>query len=83
MESFVPFGGLFPSPSDLEGSLSCSYYCVPHCHQCEGFRQDGVAASGQKFSASFPGSCQSFPPWLHLAKPLNTKVCAVALIYLN
>ncbi|XP_028792679.1 protein SMAX1-LIKE 8-like [Neltuma alba] len=79
MDSFVPFGGLFPSPSDLESPLSCSYYSIPHCLQCgERFRQDAVAASEEKFSVSFPDSCRSFPPWLRTpdlgsAKPLNTK----------
>ncbi|KAI9102183.1 hypothetical protein K1719_023693 [Acacia pycnantha] len=80
MDSFVPFGGLFSSPSDLEGPLSCSYYCVPHCHQCgERFRQDGIAASERKIPASFPDSRQSLPPWLQppelgSAKPLNMKI---------
>ncbi|KAI9075363.1 hypothetical protein K1719_042675 [Acacia pycnantha] len=52
MDSFVPFGGLFSSPSDLEE---------------------------RKIPASFPDSCQSFPPWLPppelgSAKPLKMKI---------
>lgn len=82
MDSFVPFGGFFSSPSDLKGQLNGSYYCIPHCHQCsERCEQEVLPAPKERFSASAADPYQSnLPPWLQIAElgitnGLNAKVC--------
>lgn len=90
MDSFVPFGGFFSSPSDLKGPLNSSFYCVPACHQCgERCEQEVPAASKERFSASVADPYQSnLPPWLQIAefgtaKGLNAKVCSTKIDPLN
>ncbi|XP_019415403.1 PREDICTED: protein SMAX1-LIKE 6-like isoform X2 [Lupinus angustifolius] len=75
MNSFVPFGGFFSSPSESKGSLNGSYYCVPSCHQCgERCEHEVPAASKERFSASAPDPCHSnLPPWLQIAEFGKTK----------
>ncbi|CAL0304745.1 unnamed protein product [Lupinus luteus] len=75
MNSFVPFGGFFSSPSESEGPLNGSYYCVPSCHQCgERCDQEVLAASKERFSASAPDPYHSnLPPWLQIAEFGTTK----------
>ena len=86
MDSFVPFGGFFSSPSDWKGPLNGSFYCAPHCHQCdERCEQDVLAASKERFSTSAVDPCQAnLPPWLQIAefgtaKGLNVKVCSTRI----
>lgn len=83
MDSFVPFGGLFSSPSDLKGPLHGSYYCVPRCLQCgESCVQEVLPASNERLSALPVDPYQSdLPPWLRAAdlgvtKGLRDKVCS-------
>ena len=83
MDSFVPFGGFFSSPSDLKCPLNGSYYCVPYCHQCgERCEQKVHNVSKEIFSASAVDPYQSnLPPRLQsaehgMAKVLNIKVCS-------
>ncbi|XP_028784040.1 protein SMAX1-LIKE 6-like isoform X1 [Neltuma alba] len=77
MDSFVPFGGLFSSPSNLKGPLHGSYYCVPRCLQCGGSCvQEVLPASNERLSADPYQS--NLPPWLGTAdlgitKGLNGK----------
>ncbi|KAK4277821.1 hypothetical protein QN277_015757 [Acacia crassicarpa] len=80
MDSFVPFGGLFSSPSDLKGPLQGSYYCVPRCLQCgESCVQEVLPASNERLSALAADPYHSdLPPWLRAAhlgitKGLNDK----------
>lgn len=74
MDSFVPFGGFFPSKSDLKSPLNGSFCCLPHCHQY------GEKCEHEVFSASVADPYQSsLPPWLQItefgtAKGLNVKV---------
>lgn len=73
MDSFVPFGGFFPSKSDLKSPLNGSSCCLPHCHQY------GEKCEHEVFSASVADPYQSsLPPWLQItefgtAKGLNVK----------
>ncbi|KAE9604744.1 hypothetical protein Lal_00010946 [Lupinus albus] len=76
LNSFVPFGGFFSSPSELKGApLNGSYYCVPSCHQCgERCEHEVLAASKERFSASAPDPYHSnLPPWLQIAEFGKTK----------
>ncbi|KAK7281139.1 hypothetical protein RIF29_08860 [Crotalaria pallida] len=75
MDSFVPFGGFFSSPSDFKSPLNDSFYCVPNSHRCAGrCEQEVLAASNERFCASAPHRCQSnLPPWLQTAEFGSTK----------
>lgn len=82
MESFVPFGGFFSTPSDLKVPLSSSYQCMPRCHQCnEHCEEEVIAVSKGGFTASVADRYQSsLPSWLQMTelgtnKGLDTKVC--------
>lgn len=82
MESFVPFGGFFSTPSESKGSLSSSYQHVPRCHQCnERCEQEVIAISKGGFNVSVADQYQStLPSWLQMTelganKGLDVKVC--------
>ncbi|KAK9282905.1 hypothetical protein L1049_011130 [Liquidambar formosana] len=70
MESFVPFGGFFSTPSDLKGPLSGSYRCASRCHLCnEKYEQEVTAVSKGGFSASVADQYQfSLPSWLQMTE---------------
>ncbi|TYH51922.1 hypothetical protein ES332_D10G315000v1 [Gossypium tomentosum] len=71
MESFVPFGGLFPTLSESKGSLTGSYQPVPpHCHLCsERYKQDVIALSKGGFNVSVADQYRSaLPSWLQMAE---------------
>ncbi|GMI80877.1 SMAX1-like 6 [Hibiscus trionum] len=71
MESFVPFGGLFPTPSESKGSLSGSYQPVPpRCRLCsERCEQEVVAVTKGGFDVSVADQYQStLPSWLQMAE---------------
>ncbi|KAI4306835.1 hypothetical protein L6164_030080 [Bauhinia variegata] len=81
MESFVPFGGFFSTPSDLRAPLNGSYYSVSHCHQSdESCEPEALAASKERFTASAADRYNSNTPpsWLQIdelgtAKGLSMK----------
>ncbi|BBG98061.1 Double Clp-N motif-containing P-loop nucleoside triphosphate hydrolases superfamily protein [Prunus dulcis] len=80
MESFVPFGGFFSAPSDLNLPISSSYQCVPRNHPCnEKCGQEAYAAPKGGVAASVAGQHQaSLPSWLQMAplginKGIDTK----------
>lgn len=72
MESFVPFGGFFSTPSELKSSLSsCSSYpCISRCHICnERCEQEILAVSKGGFVASVADQYQSnLSPWLKMTE---------------
>lgn len=71
MESFVPFGGLFPTLSESKGSLSGSYQPVPpHCHLCsQRYEQEVIAISKGGFDVSVADQYRSaLPSWLQMAE---------------
>ncbi|KAK6270590.1 hypothetical protein POUND7_007688 [Theobroma cacao] len=70
MESFVPFGGFFSTPSESKGSLSSSYQHVPRCHQCnERCEQEVIAISKGGFNVSVADQYQStLPSWLQMTE---------------
>ncbi|KAH1045380.1 hypothetical protein J1N35_036164 [Gossypium stocksii] len=71
MESFVPFGGLFPTPFESKGSLTGSYQPVPpHCHLCsERYEQEVIAISKGGFDVSVADQYRSaLPSWLQMAE---------------
>lgn len=82
MESFVPFGGFFPTPSDFKNPLGGLCQNVSRCQQCnEKCEQEIIASSKGGFTASITDQCQSvLPSWLQMAEPdsnkgLDLKVC--------
>ncbi|GMI83075.1 hypothetical protein HRI_001976800 [Hibiscus trionum] len=71
MESFVPFGGLFPTPFESKGSLSGSYQPVPpRCRLCsERCEQEVVAVTKGGFNVLVADQYQSaLPSWLQMAE---------------
>jgi len=84
MESFVPFGGFFATPSESKGSLSSSYQHVPRCHLCnERCEQEVTAISKGGSNVSVADQYQStLPSWLQMTelganKGLDLKVCVL------
>ena len=84
MESFVPFGGFFSTPSDLNGPLNTPYQCMALCHLCnEKCKQEILSVSKGGFVGSVADHYQSsLPSWLQMAeigtnKGLDAKVCIV------
>ncbi|KAK1570672.1 hypothetical protein Q3G72_005579 [Acer saccharum] len=75
MESFVPFGGFFSTPSDLKSPLNSLYQGVSRCHQCnEKCEQEMAAFSKGGSNASIADQCQSsLPPWLQMAESGTNK----------
>ncbi|KAK8671930.1 hypothetical protein V6N13_038511 [Hibiscus sabdariffa] len=71
MESFVPFGGLFPTPSESKGSLPGSYQPVPPCcrlcsQRCQ---QEVVTVTKGGFDVSVADQYRSaLPSWLQMAE---------------
>ncbi|GMI90273.1 SMAX1-like 7 [Hibiscus trionum] len=70
MESFVPFGGFFATPSESEGSLSSSYQHAPRCHLCkERCEQEVITLSKGGFNVSVADHCRStLPSWLQMTE---------------
>ncbi|KAK9022182.1 hypothetical protein V6N11_002466 [Hibiscus sabdariffa] len=69
MRSFVPFGGLFPTPSDLRSPLSGRNQSIPRCNLCnEKYEQevDAVMKSGSTVSVADQYS-ENLPSWLRMA----------------
>ncbi|KAF2296226.1 hypothetical protein GH714_036924 [Hevea brasiliensis] len=82
MESFVPFGGFFSTPSELNSSLSSSNPCISRCHMCnERCEQEVLAVSKGGFIASVADQYQSnLSSWLKMTelgtnKGLDGKAC--------
>ncbi|KAE8695604.1 Kinase superfamily protein isoform 1 [Hibiscus syriacus] len=87
MESFVPFGGLFPTQTESKGSLTGSYEFMSPCFRlcskkCE---QEEIGISkGGGFDVSVADQFRStLPSWLQMAEAkdagqlLNTKIAGV------
>ncbi|OMO50091.1 ATPase, AAA-2 [Corchorus capsularis] len=70
MESFVPFGGFFSTPSESKGSLSSSFQHVTRCHLCdERCEQEVIAISKGGSNVSVADQYQStLPSWLQMAE---------------
>ncbi|GKV28283.1 hypothetical protein SLEP1_g37361 [Rubroshorea leprosula] len=75
MGSFVPFGGFFSMPPEINGSLSNPYQCTIQCHsfdeKCE---QDVLSIS--KGRSSFPVADRyqsSLPSWLQMTELSTSK----------
>lgn len=84
MESFVPFGGFFSTPSDLNAPLNRSCQYLPRCHLCnEKCEQEILSVSKGGFIGSVADQHQSsLPSWMEMAeigtnKGLDAKVCIV------
>ncbi|OVA02702.1 ATPase [Macleaya cordata] len=70
MESFIPLGGFFPTPSNLKGLLGSTYQSSSRCHLCN-------EKFGKEVSAILTGGCTvsltdqyqtSLPLWLQSAE---------------
>ncbi|CAK7325867.1 unnamed protein product [Dovyalis caffra] len=70
MESFVPFGGLFSTPSDVNGPLNSSYQYLSRCHLCnEKCEQETLSVSKGGFIGSVADQYQSsLPSWMQMAE---------------
>ncbi|KAK8550829.1 hypothetical protein V6N12_039513 [Hibiscus sabdariffa] len=80
MRSFVPFGGLFPTPSDLTSPISGRNQSIPRCNLCnEKYEQevDAVMKSGSTVSVADQYS-ENLPSWLRMAAVDTSKGEGVA-----
>ncbi|KAG6760095.1 hypothetical protein POTOM_036596 [Populus tomentosa] len=70
MESFVPFGGFFSTPSDLNVPLNRSCQYLPRCHLCnEKCEQEILSVSTGGFIGSVADQHQSsLPSWMEMAE---------------
>lgn len=70
MESFVPFGGFFSTPSDLKSPPSSLYQSVSRCNLCNDKCELEVTALTKGVStASIADQYQSsLPSWLQMAE---------------
>ncbi|CAI9772226.1 unnamed protein product [Fraxinus pennsylvanica] len=70
MESFVPLGGFFSTPSDMKSPLSSSYLNVVRCHLCnEKCEQEVTALSNGVFTdLSAEKNQSSFPSWMQMTE---------------
>ncbi|KAL2549721.1 Double Clp-N motif-containing P-loop nucleoside triphosphate hydrolase superfamily protein [Forsythia ovata] len=70
MESFVPLGGFFSTPSDMKSPLSSSYLNVVRCHLCnEKCEQEITALSNGGFTdLSAEKNQSSLPSWMQMAE---------------
>ncbi|OMO84371.1 ATPase, AAA-2 [Corchorus capsularis] len=69
MGSFVPFGGFFPTPSDLRSPLSGRNQSTPRCNLCNEKYEQEVAATlklGSTVSVADQYS-ENLPSWLRMA----------------
>lgn len=89
MESFVPFAGLFSTPSDFKSPLSGVYQCTARCLQCNERCEEEMISLSKEFSSSIADQCQSsLPSWLQMTetgtnKGLDRKVCTALKPPLN
>lgn len=99
MESFVPFGGFFSTPSDFKSPLNGVNQSVLRCHQCNE-KCDLEIAAISKGGSSIADQCRSsLPAWLQMTEPVVNKgsdlevstalkliileLCLVPLIYIS
>ncbi|XP_011035930.1 PREDICTED: uncharacterized protein LOC105133582 isoform X3 [Populus euphratica] len=70
MESFVPFGGFFSTPSDLNVPLNRSCQYLPRCHLCnKKCEQEILSVSKGGFIGSVADQHQSsMPSWMEMAE---------------
>ncbi|KAG5237452.1 protein SMAX [Salix suchowensis] len=70
MESFVPFGGFFSTPSDLNVPLNRSCQYLNRCHLCnEKCEQEILSVSKGGFLGSVADQFQSsLPSWMQMAE---------------
>lgn len=69
MESFVPFGGFFSTPSDFKSPLNGVYQGVSRCHQCNDKCEQEIAAISKGGSSIADQYQSSLPSWLQMAEP--------------
>ena len=81
MGSFVPFGGFFPTPSELKNPFTSTNQCFTRCHACtEKYEQEVacIVKAGSAVSVASPYS-ENFPlqiPELDAGKGVDSmKVC--------
>ncbi|KAK6933005.1 LOW QUALITY PROTEIN: hypothetical protein RJ641_035899, partial [Dillenia turbinata] len=68
--SFVPFGGFFSSPSDMNIPLSRSHKCLPRCQMCnKKCEKELNAVSNGESIASVVDQCENIlPPWMQMTQ---------------
>ncbi|XWS52982.1 hypothetical protein CRYUN_Cryun11dG0118800 [Craigia yunnanensis] len=68
MGSFVPFGGFFPTPSDLRSPLGGRNQSIPRCNLCnEKYEQEVTAISKVGTTVSVADQYSENLPWLRMA----------------
>ena len=85
MGSFVPFGGFFPTPSDLRSPLSGRNQSIPRCNFCnEKYEQEvaSILKVGSTVSVADQYS-ENLPSWLRMAAVDTSKGTDVAKVGLH
>ena len=81
MGSFVPFGGFFPTPSDLRSPLSGRNQSIPRCNLCnEKYEQEVASISKVESTVSVNDQYSENLPWLRMAAVDTSKEEDVAKV---
>lgn len=83
MGSFVPFGGFFPTPSELKNPFSSTNQCFTRCHACTEKYDQEVASllkAGSPLSIASPYS-ENFPSLLMTELDTGKEVDATKVCY--
>lgn len=74
MDSFVPFGGLFPQAYESIGTLNNPYQSLPRCQHCNEQYEKEVAAVLKRSDTSVEGQTKAdFPSWLQKGDVVGIK----------
>lgn len=88
MDSFVPFGGFFPSTCESKGLPRTQHSSVLRCQKCHDCYEQEVTAILKEYSSAFEDQDQpTLPSWLHKPNMVNindgsdvAKVCSQSSI---
>lgn len=72
MGSFVPFGGFFPTPSEIKSHVSSTNASFARCDECNGKYELEVANTLNVNPATLTSSYSTSLPWLHKGVRVDT-----------
>ncbi|XP_057442263.1 protein SMAX1-LIKE 6-like [Lotus japonicus] len=72
MGSFVPFGGFFPTPSEIKSHVSSTNASFARCDECNGKYELEVANTLNVNPAALTSSYSTSLPWLHKGVRVDT-----------
>ncbi|KAK7321353.1 hypothetical protein VNO77_31917 [Canavalia gladiata] len=72
MGSFVPFGGFFPTPSEIKNPVSCTNASLTRCDKCNEKYEQEVADILKVGPATLASSFSTSSPWLQKVVNVDT-----------